>query len=96
MRPSETLQDRVKAVRAIIARFPFANPRIFGSVARGEDDAKSDLDLLVDAPGRVSHFDIAALQLDLEALLDIRVDVLLRGELKPAVAASADRDLRPL
>jgi predicted nucleotidyltransferase len=96
MRPSEALQDRVEAVRAIIARSPFANPRIFGSLARGEDDAESDLDLLVDATGRVSYFDIAALQLELEALLGIRVDVLLRGELKPSVAASVDRDLRPL
>jgi hypothetical protein len=35
-------------VRAVIARYPVANPRIFGSVARGEDEEGSDLDLLVD------------------------------------------------
>ena len=48
MRPSEAIAGRLDEVRAIIARYPVRNPRVFGSVARGEDDERSDLDLLVD------------------------------------------------
>jgi hypothetical protein len=39
-----------------------SNVRVFGSVARGETDSRSDVDLLVDPePGR-SLFDLARLQ----------------------------------
>jgi predicted nucleotidyltransferase len=51
------------------------NVRVFGSVARGDASADSDVDLLVDLePGR-SLLDHAALVLELEALLGRRVDV---------------------
>lgn len=47
--------------------------RVFGSVARGEADEYSDLDLLVSwEPGR-SLLDHAGLVQDLEALLGVRV-----------------------
>lgn len=49
--------------------------RVFGSVARGEADEKSDIDLLVDMePGR-SLLDLIGLLMDLEALLGCKVDV---------------------
>ena len=51
MRPSQAVAARLDEVRAVIARYPVSNPRVFGSVARGEDDEKSDLDLLVDPHG---------------------------------------------
>ena len=47
MRPSEAIAGRLDLVRTAIARYPVSNSRVFGSVGRGEDDGKSDLDLLV-------------------------------------------------
>ncbi|MDO9712090.1 nucleotidyltransferase family protein [Paracraurococcus lichenis] len=96
MRPSDALRDRLEAVRAIIARSPFGNPRVFGSVARGEDDEASDLDLLVDGTDGASLFDLARLQIDLEALLGVRVDVLTADSIGPRIAGDVFRDLRPL
>ncbi len=49
MRPSEVLEKNREAIREATKRFNAANPRVFGSVARGEDRADSDLDILVDA-----------------------------------------------
>ena len=46
MKPSEILTSKRDEVLAVIARHPFANPRVFGSVARGEDTEESDVDLL--------------------------------------------------
>jgi predicted nucleotidyltransferase len=44
------------------------NVRVFGSVARGGNDARSDIDFLVDLePGR-SLFDLSGLPIDLEAV----------------------------
>jgi predicted nucleotidyltransferase len=55
------------------ARHGARNIRLVGSVARGDDGASGDIDLLVDfEPGR-SLFDPAALLIELEALLGRRV-----------------------
>lgn len=48
MKPSTALAEKLPEVRAILARYPVANPRLFGSVARGQDREDSDLDLLVE------------------------------------------------
>lgn len=48
MRPSEALARNRDRVLEVISRYPVANPRIFGSVARGEDVEGSDVDILVD------------------------------------------------
>ena len=74
MRPSEALAKHRDEVLAILARYPVSNPRIFGSVARGEDTEDSDLDLLVDAE-QMSTFDFARLELELEAATETRVEV---------------------
>ncbi len=83
-------------MRAIIARYPVSNPRVFGSVARGEDDEKSDLDLLVDPTERATLFDLAGFEQELLDLLGVRVDVLTPGGVGPCIAASVYRDARPL
>ena len=96
MRPSEAIAGRLDEVRAVIARYPVRNPRVFGSVARGEDDEKSDLDLLVDATERTSLFDLAGLEEELERLLGMPVDVVTLGGVAARMAADgARRDARP-
>jgi predicted nucleotidyltransferase len=49
--------------------------RVFGSVARGEANENSDLDLLVSWDAERSLLDHAALVQDLEELLGVRVHV---------------------
>jgi hypothetical protein len=52
-----------------------SNIRVFGSVARGDDDENSDIDLLVDLDPHADLFDLAALDIELEGLLGHPVDV---------------------
>lgn len=60
--------------------------RVFGSVARGETAASSDVDFLVDLePGR-SLFDLGGLVVDLQELLERDVDVVTEQGLRPRVA----------
>jgi uncharacterized protein len=96
MRPSEILAAKAHQVRAIIARYPVRNPRIFGSVARGDDEEGSDLDILVEANPGTTYFHLAKLQLELEALLGVSVDIATPPELKERVARRVMPDLRPL
>lgn len=59
------------------------NVRVFGSVARGEAEASSDVDLLVEMePGR-NLLDLVGFWQDLEDLLGTRVDVLTDGGVSP-------------
>ena len=57
--------------------------RVFGSVARGDNDARSDIDFLVDLEPERSLFDLSGLPIDLEAMLHSQVDVVTEGGLRP-------------
>ena len=97
MRPSEALALHRDEVLAIIARYPVSNPRVFGSVARGEDTEASDVDILVEPEFGVTTFiHLIELEEELEKLLNIDVDVLTPGGFSPAMAMRVARDSRLL
>ena len=69
----------------IAARHGAHNVRIFGSAARAEADAASDIDLLVDmAPDR-SLLDLGALWRELNDLLGVKVDVVTEKGLRDRI-----------
>lgn len=96
MRPSEALARHRDEVLEILKRYPVTNPRVFGSTARGEDTEESDLDILVEAGPRLSLFDIAKLEMDLELLLATRVDVRTPEDLSDSAARRVAQDARAL
>jgi predicted nucleotidyltransferase len=93
VKPSQTFHTHRDSIRHVVEAHQARNPRVFGSVARGEDTEHSDLDLLVDTTGVTSLFDIAAIELELERLMGIPVHVTtsgaLRGALRERVFAEA-------
>lgn len=76
MIPSQLLKTKHAEIMAISRQFAIENLRVFGSVAKGIDTEKSDLDLLVDTTPKTTIFDLCGLQMELEELLGIKVDVL--------------------
>jgi predicted nucleotidyltransferase len=97
MRPSEALEKNRDKVLAIIAKYPVANPRVFGSVARGEDVEGSDLDLLVDPDFEVTTFvHLGELEEELESLLGTGVDIVTPNGLLPQVTERIRAELVPL
>ncbi|MBI3033102.1 nucleotidyltransferase family protein [Candidatus Woesearchaeota archaeon] len=54
---------------------------LFGSYARGEQKKKSDLDLVVDMKG--SLLDLAGLKIELEEILNKKVDILTYKSIHP-------------
>ena len=80
----------------IAARRGARNVRVFGSVARGENDPLSDIDFLVDLePGR-SLFDLSGLLIDLEAALHSQVDVVTEHGLRSRIRDRVLREAVPL
>jgi predicted nucleotidyltransferase len=95
-----TLRDLQTTMRQDILRLATRrgaqNIRVFGSVARGENDPLSDIDFLVDLePGR-SLLDLGGLQRDLEILLASRVDVVSSRGLRERVRENVLSDAVPL
>lgn len=84
---TRVLRDHREQILEVAARHGAHNVRVFGSVARGEDDEQSDVDLPVDLDAGVSLFDLGRLQVALEDLLGRQVDMAVADALRPRVAA---------
>ncbi|KJQ56052.1 DNA-binding transcriptional repressor PuuR [Microbacterium sp. SA39] len=95
----ETLKQvrmRAAALRALLAEHGATNVEVFGSVARGDERADSDVDLLVDLDPAVGLFSLLRMQSAAETLLERSVDIVPRAGLKPEIAKHALRDAVPL
>jgi predicted nucleotidyltransferase len=87
----ELLKEKRKEILQLAAQHGAKNVKVFGSVARGEADAQSDVDFLVEMePGR-SLLDMGGLLMDLQDLLGRKVDVV---SVKGLRARIRDRVLR--
>jgi len=79
------LREKREDILRIAAKHGARNVRVFGSIARGEADEISDLDLLVEMePGR-SLLDHAALWVELREVLGVEVDVVSERGIKPRI-----------
>lgn len=96
MKPSAALDMHREAIRAAVLRCRATNPRVFGSVLRGDDQENSDVDILVDAPPGTTLFDLGGLQVELEALLGVRVDLVTPLELPRQFRDRVLAEARPI
>jgi len=76
MKPSTALHEHRAEIKRIVERHRARNARVFGSALRGDDDDKSDLDLLVDPTDATTLLDLGAIQYEVSQLLGIDVGVL--------------------
>jgi predicted nucleotidyltransferase len=67
---------------------------VFGSFARGEETAESDVDLLVDFRSPKSLLELVALERELSETLRRKVDLVTEKSLSPYLKDAVLRDLR--
>lgn len=96
MKPSEALLLHRNEMLAVAERHHARNLRVFGSVARGEDTDRSDLDLLVEFEKCPTLFDLSGFQFELEELLEVPVEILqeddtprMRNHIRKEIIAEA-------
>ena len=90
------LKQQRDQVLETAARYGAYDVRVFVSVARGEADAASDIDLLVKLePGR-SLMDLGGLLYDLQNLLGTSVDVVTEKGLRLRIREQVRREAVPL
>lgn len=76
------VEARRDEIRDAVRRHRGRSVAVFGSVARDEESATSDIDFLVEFEPGSSLFDLLHLTEDLQALLGMQVDVISAGGLK--------------
>jgi predicted nucleotidyltransferase len=90
------LRARRDEILGYAAEHGARNVRVFGSIARGEPGAGSDVDLLVEMESGRSLIDLVGLWQDLEDLLGTHVDVLSEGGVSPFLRERIYADAVPL
>ena len=70
----------------IFAQYHIHKASVFGSVARGQDTAQSDVDFLIEPIRPFGLIKLVGLKQDLEETLKKPVDVVEYGAIKPAFA----------
>lgn len=92
----EQLRAKREALIALADRYKAENLRVFGSVARGEENENSDVDILVHFRQGASLFDLMDLKEDTEELLGLEVDIISDRGLSPYLASRILDEARPL
>ena len=92
----EQLRARRDELIALANRHNAENVRIFGSVARGDANEGSDVDILVHFREGASLFDLIHLIDDTSTLIHTKVDVVSDGGLSPYLARRILSEAVPL
>ncbi|MDP2045933.1 MAG: nucleotidyltransferase family protein [Deltaproteobacteria bacterium] len=93
---TELLREKRQEILEIAAKHGAYNVRIFGSVARGEADEHSDVDILVDAGPHRSPFFPGGLVMDLQKIVGRRVDVVTTKGLRSRIRERVLNEAVPL
>lgn len=85
-----TTLDKVKKViseekEVLAKKYNVSRIGVFGSVVRGEDNEKSDVDILVDFSKPIGMFEFIDLEEHLATKINTKVDLVSRKALKPNI-----------
>ena len=90
------LKEKRAEILEIAARHGARNIRVFGSVARGEAEESSDIDLLIDMDSDRSLLDVTAFREEMRDLLGHRVDVVSEKGLYWLIRRRILKEAKPL
>lgn len=96
MSSGRLLKNKRQQILRVAERYGARNVRVFGSAARGEADDASDIDFLVELEAGRSLFDLGGLLMELQELLNCRVDVVTEKSLRSRIRERVLREAIPL
>jgi predicted nucleotidyltransferase len=88
MKRTEEIKSTLEALKPVLReRFQVATIGFFGSYARGEQNKRSDIDILVEfvEPNNIDLFDFIDLEDFLSKQIGVKVDLVTKGALKPMI-----------
>jgi predicted nucleotidyltransferase len=90
------VQQKKKEILAVAHAHGLINVRVFGSVARGEDTPRSDIDFLVDLEKGRTLLDLGGAFVKLQELLGRKVDIVTERGLHWYLREKILKEARPL
>lgn len=96
MKASDIISEKRSDILRLSKLYGARNVRVFGSVARGEEEADSDIDILVELEEGRSLFDLGGLLMDLQKLLGRKVDVVTEKGLHWYIKDKILQEARPI
>jgi predicted nucleotidyltransferase len=93
---AEILADRKDDILRLAAKHGASNVRVFGSVAEGTADDRSDIDFLVELEKGRTLLDLGGLLMDLQELLNRKVDVVTEKALHWYIRDRILKEAKPL
>ena len=91
-----TINFNTEAVLTICNRYHVKTLRVFGSGARGEMTAESDLDLLATFSKPISLLQMVGLERELSAIIGRKVDLLTTKSVSPYLRNRIIKESRPI
>jgi len=85
----------LEKLRAYLAVQPIRKAFLFGSYSRNEDEAESDIDLLIEfekEDKKIGLVKFISIKLDLEEIFQKKVDLLEEGGISKYIARAIDRE----
>ena len=84
----------ISIIQKYLSKQPIEKAWLFGSYARNEQDAESDIDIMVrfKKPKKITLFDYVGYSIYLEELLDTKIDIVEEGCVKPHAAESVEKE----
>ena len=96
MNLNEHLRTKREEILSVAAKYGAYNVRVFGSVAREEADAESDVDFLVEMESGRSLLDLGGLLMELQELLGCSVDIVTEKGLRKRIRDRVLHEAVPL
>ena len=90
------IENNRSKILALAERHGVRNVRVFGSMVRGDADDASDVDLLVSLPPDKTGLALGGLLMDVQDLLQRRVEVVTERGLHPELRDRVLKEAQPL
>ena len=80
---NKRVEDIIPVIKPILLKFNIKRASLFGSFVKGSATMESDIDLLVEFDDNSTLFDLIRLQIEIEEILQQKVDIVTFNSLHP-------------
>jgi len=80
-----TISKICQKAMPLLHKYGILSASVVGSVARGQQTSKSDIDIVIEVIHPISLLTFARIKLELEEILQTKVDLIERSALKPRI-----------
>ena len=89
---TKEIENISKAISPVFRKYGIHSASLVGSVARGEQTDESDFDIVIEIEKPISLLTFASIKIELEDILQRKVDLIERSAIKPLLKKQLLKD----